>query len=266
MLSLLERKIASLPHRLVLVAPPRQAVPPAFRDVTSDSQRWRALITEIQRLRARVYIDDGAVRPDELAAGGLHQTPEDERSWHLLMMNRDEQISSCVWYLEHENAESMDELRVKSCPLAGDPAWQTVLRQAVTLELYRARWERLRYAEIGGWAVSKESRCTAEGLMLALGAYSLGRFFGGALGLTTATVRHGSSTILRRLGGSRLQMGAVTVPRYFDPKYDCEMELLRFDSRTVNPKYDRIIDALRAQLAEVPVVSPSPAWAETSVA
>src|SRR4029434_5912216 len=106
----------------------------------------------------------------------------------------------------------------------------------------------------GGWAVAKESRCTSEGLLLALAAYSLGRLLGGALGMTTATVRHSSSTILRRIGGSQLEANGSVVPPYYDPKYKCEMELLRFDSRRPNAKFRGVIDLLRDKLANVLVV------------
>jgi hypothetical protein len=78
---------------------------------------------------------------------------------------------------------------------------------------------------------------------------------GGALGLTTATVRHSSSTILRRLGGSLLEFGGSIVPPYYDPKYQCEMELLRFDSRKPSAKYGGLIELLGGRLQNVSVVA-----------
>jgi hypothetical protein len=119
----------------------------------------------------------------------------------------------------------------------------------------RARRHGLQYAELGGWAVAREHRRTGEGLLLALAAYSLGKAFGGALGLTTATVRHASATILRRLGGASLEVDGRAVPAYYDPRYRCDMELLRFDSRQPNPKYGPIIDELKQRLATVPVIA-----------
>ncbi len=105
--------------------------------------------------------------------------------------------------------------------------------------------------------MTRDSRCTSEGLVLALAAYSLGRIAGGALGLTTATVRHASSTILRRLGGSHLEAHGETVPPYFDARYNCEMELLRFDSRRPSAKYAPLIEQLKDKLATVPVIARS---------
>ena len=255
MLRLLERNIASIGERLVLLAPPDTELPEYFRNVTIDSSRRRELVAEMQRLRGSIYLHDGALQSEQLSADGAHQTPEDLRSWHLLMLDKQQRVSSCVWYLEHENTISPDQLRVKNCPLGRQDGWNTKLSDAVESELSRARNARLRYAEVGGWAVSKRSRCTSEGLLLALGAYSLGRVLGGALGITTATTRHSSSTILRRLGGSPLEVGGLHLPSYYDSKYACEMELLRFDSRRVDTKYVGLVEMLRHKLEHVSVIA-----------
>jgi hypothetical protein len=186
---------------------------------------------------------------------GLHQTPEDERSWHLLFLNRERVVTACAWYLPHDRYASFDDLRVRACPLTRLAAWRDKLWHAVESELADARRNGLHYAEVGGWAVAKESRCTSEGLLLALAAYSLGRTLGGSLGMTTATVRHSSSAILRRLGGRQLQTGEEAIPSYYDPNYRCTMELLRFDSRQPSAKYAPLVEMLRQKLACVPIVA-----------
>lgn len=255
MLRLLERNIASVDRRLVLLAPADTSVPKHFMNVTVDPVRHDRLVGEMQRLRGEIYLQDGAVGRHQLTEDGRHHTPEDERSWHLLMLDRQRQVSSCAWYMEHDETARFEHLRVRNSPLAQAEGWSDTLWRAVESELERARREGLRYAEVGGWAVAKKSRCTSEGLLLALAAYSLGRTLGGALGLTTATVRHSSSAILRRLGGSLLELGGSTVPPYFDPRYNCQMELLRFDSRRPNAKYGGLIELLGTKLANVTVIS-----------
>lgn len=255
MLRLLERNIASVEKRLVLVAPPDISLPGCFTNVTADRARHKKLVREMQRLRGSVYLQDGAVRRDQLTPDGLHRTPEDDRSWHLLMLNARGEVSSCAWYMEHDETAQFENLRVRNCALARADGWRDKLWAAVESELQRARQDGLRYAEVGGWAVAKASRCTSEGLLLALAAYSLGRTMGGALGLTTATVRHSSSTILRRLGGSALVSGDSIVPAYFDPKYGCDMELLRFDSRRPSAKYGNLIELLGNKLTSVSVIA-----------
>jgi hypothetical protein len=256
---LLERSVATVEKRLVLLAPPETAVPDCFQNVSFDSVRHQQLVQEIQRLRGHVYLADGAVKPEYLSPEGLHRTPEDERSWHLVMLDQQGGVSSCAWYLEHDVTARFEHLRVRTCPLSKAESWRERLWQAVDAELERARREQLRYAEVGGWAVAKQSRSTSEGLVLALAAYSLGRALGGALGITTATVRHSSSTILRRLGGRHLEFGGSTIPAYYDPQYECQMELLRFDSRRPNAKYNGLIELLRRKLARVSVIASEPA-------
>jgi len=254
MRSLLERSVTSAEQRVVLLAPACSPVPDFFRNVPTDTQLHGELLADVQRLRGLVYVEDGAVRRDQLSSDGRYVTPEDARAWHLMLFNGG-RISSCVWYLQHDNAWSVEDLRARSCPLNDDERWRDVFRAAVAGELVRARQDRLRYVELGGWAVAPDSRNMGDGLVLALAAYSLGRAFGGALGLTTATVRHASSTILRRLGGSSLEAGGAAVPPYYDLRYNCEMELLRFDSRRPNPRYAGVIDLLKDRLATIPVIA-----------
>jgi hypothetical protein len=254
MLKLLERTIHSLDDRLVLLAP-QAPVLNRFHNVETNAHRHRQLVREMQALRGSIYLSDGAIGRDQLSTEGLHETTEDQRSWHLLMLDKDRHVSGCAWYLEHDTDVRVEELRVRHTPLARTSGWREKLWAGVEAEITRARRAGLRYAEVGGWAVSPESRCTSEGLVLALAGYSLGRIRGGCLGITTATVRHCSSSILRRLGGAPLSVNREAVPRYYDPRYDCEMEILRFDSRRPNKKYAGLIELLEQKMANVHVIA-----------
>ena len=109
--------------------------------------------------------------------------------------------------------------------------------------------------EVVGWALSKERRCTGEALRTALATYSLAEILGGCIGLATATVRHRSASILRRIGGRSLEFGGEMLPPYYDPQYKCEMEIVRFKSDAPNHKYRRWIDQISASLLDVPVLS-----------
>jgi hypothetical protein len=253
MLGLLERNIASIERRLVVLAPRHGVVPAVFHNLMFDAVQRRRLLADVQRLRGAIYRADGALRQEDLTRDGRHRTPEDDRSWHLVMTNGGA-ITASVWYRDHDNTATIDSLRVRDCPLRYANG-HDVIAEAIESELARARRHALRYAEVGGWAVSTASRRTADGLLLALAAFSLGRLFGGALGLTTATVRHCSSTILRRLGGSHLEAGGSPIAPYYDPRYDCTMELLRFDSRRPNARYNGLVELLKGQLARVAVIA-----------
>ena len=252
--SFLERRIERVNQRLVLLAPAGMPVPAHFKQVTVDAARHGRHLRELQRVRGNIYVRDRAVRTEQLT-GGLHRTPEDAKSWHLLMFREGRQLSSCVWYWQHDSGAGFEQLRVYNNPLRTAPEWSERLKGAVETELARDRRDRLRYAEVGGWAVAEESRCTAEGLLLALAAYSLGRIMGGALGITTATVRHSSATILKRIGGAPLGSDGVTLPPYYDPRYGCEMELLRFDSRHPDPRFSILVEMLQHKLADTAVIA-----------
>jgi hypothetical protein len=162
-------------------------------------------------------------------------------------------------YHEHDDAVAFEQLRVRRCPLAENEAWSSRLRKAVNTELSRARREKLQFVELGGWAVSEECRGTAGPLVLALAVYGFSRRCAGTLAMTTATFRHCSATILKRLGGSRFEVDGTTLPPYYDAKYQCMMELIRFDSRSPNPKYIRLIDQIRHKLADILVIARSDA-------
>lgn len=270
MLRLLERNIETIERRLVLVAPPEAALPATFSRVTFDGARHAQLVREMQALRGAIYLQGGFLTQQQLSPDGLHQTPEDEKSWHLLLTDSNGHVTSCAWYLEHANTTPAESLRVRNCPLARTEEWKGKLFAAVESELTRARRAGLRYAEVGGWAVARARRCTSEGLVLALAAYGLCRVLGGALGMTTANVKHASSSILRRLGGSYLEIDGTTIPAYFDARYNTTIELLRFDSRQPSAKYSGLIELLHSRLSNVPVVAPAHArtgtmWAASSM-
>jgi hypothetical protein len=89
---------------------------------------------------------------------------------------------------------------------------------------------------------------------MALATYSLAQVLGGCIGITTATTRHSSSSILRRLGGSSLESGGDELPSYYDPQFQCQMEVLGFDSDRPAPKYGGLVDRLRSEIRAAPVI------------
>jgi len=255
----LGRSIDAADQRVVLLAPPTAAIPPTFDNVDVNPARHADLLTQMQRLRGSVYLSDGAVDADELTVDGLHKTSADDRSWHLLMVDDLGRVTACIWYLQHApHASSIDRMRLKDCPLTGDPIWGDTLELAIKNDIEMAAQAGISYGEAGGWAVAKDNVCISEGLVLALGCFSLARALGDCLCVSTATVRHCSSTILRRLGGGNLRADGRIVPTYYDPRYKCEIELLRFDSRYANPKYAPFVEALKNKLLSAMVVTQLP--------
>jgi len=255
----LARSIESADQRLVLLAPPTTVISPVFESTELNPGRHAELLTQMQRLRGSVYLQDGAVESRELTADGRHRMPEDEKSWHILMVDESGKVTACIWYMAHApKVSSFDGLRLRHCPLLSDPTWGDRLRLAIEHDLETAQREGIGYSEAGGWAVAKDSACISEGLVLALGCFSLSRALGDTLCVSTATVRHCSSTILRRLGGSDLRADGHILPTYYDPRYRCEIELLRFDSRHASPKYAGFVEMLRHKLTSALVLVREP--------
>jgi hypothetical protein len=90
-----------------------------------------------------------------------------------------------------------------------------------------------------------------------LGIYALCVQLGGAVGLSTVTQRHCSASILRRIGGKPLESEGLELPSYYDPLYDCQMEVMRFYSWAPNPRYRVWVDEIAAELGRIHVVAPS---------
>src|SRR5579862_765235 len=116
--NLFERNIVALAGRLVLLAPSKIPGSEFFRNVDVHSERHLNFVHEMQRLRGGVYLDDGAVQQEQLLPDGRHQLPGDENSWHLVIMNKHGRLSACAWYHEYPNTITVDQLRLRNCPLA----------------------------------------------------------------------------------------------------------------------------------------------------
>lgn len=250
-------------RRFVLLAPPH-AQPVPFGRLENDAQRHHRLLSDAQRLRGSIYVRDGALQPWQLSADGRHIQQADDLSWHLLTVDKDENVTACIRYLAHAPGVSFRDLMASRSHLVQSAHLGPSVREAVEAELDCARERGFSYVELGGWAICDELRCTTEALRTLLTVYALAQLQGGALGLTTATTRHHSSSILRRVGGRPLLARGAELPSYYDSQYKCEMELLGFDSTSPNPRYVDWIFECRTALQTVPVISYKPADALTS--
>jgi hypothetical protein len=246
----------SLSHQqLILLAPYAARVPAQFRKARVDPRRYGSILVAMQKMRGRIYLEEGAIGPQHLDSNGRHHSHADTESWHLLTLDDKGAVSGCVRYHEHPNTVSFHELGVKSSAIAECRQWGTKLRAAVECDLAAARQQAISFVEVGGWALAKERRCTGEALRTALAMYGLAQILGDCVGMATATVRNRSASILRRLGGGDLEIEGEKVPPYYDPQYECQMEIVRFTSSTANPKYWRWIDQIATTLLDVPVLS-----------
>jgi hypothetical protein len=237
----------------VLLAP-NESASLQFNQASCDSMRHHELLAEAQRLRGRTYVEDGAIQPSDLSDDKRHIQAADDLAWHLLTIDENGEVMACIRYLAHEPNVKFSELFVSGSGIARSADLGPKVREAIETELECARSRGALYVELGGWAVSPSLRCSTEAIRTLLTVYALSQVQGGALGLSTATTRHHSSSILRRIGGRTLKAKGVEIPSYYDSRYRCDMELLSFDSSAPNDRYAAWIDDCRQMLRHVPMV------------
>ncbi len=266
-LSRVTHKKPSPIRQLVMLAPAGGRIPGPFRSVAQDSRLHTQLLEQVQQLRGRIMVEEGALPQSGLDAFGRHRSELDAHAWHLLMVSGASRVTGCVRYLVHPSNVLFSRLGLRRAAAAsGCAKWAHRVRSAVEGELAQARREAFSLVELGGWVLERELRGTADGIRMALGAFAWSQIAGGCLGRTTATVKHGSSSMLRRIGGSSLHAFGEPLPRYYDPDYNCEIEMLRFDSRKPNPAYSSLIDDARGSLLSTPIICPQEAqiWQSAS--
>jgi hypothetical protein len=255
------------PYRQVLVAPGGSDAGRYFANVAPASSFWRDVVDDLQRFRGSFYYADGALRKSDLTSDGRHHQAIDLKSWHLLSLDANNNIMSCARYFVPENA-TFESTSASRSSLAASPIWRAKLKIAIDGAIQSARQRGMTFAELGGWCVSINCRNSREVLRTVLSMFALGKILGGTLALSTATKRHASAEILRRLGGFPLQAEGSALPAYFEPLYRCEMELLTFDSSFPAPKYAHQVSAYCAQMQdslEVLQMAENPASASESL-
>lgn len=240
--------------RFVVLPPARLCAPTTFGNVEQDQHRHDTLVSQMQRFRGMVYLRDGAVQKSDLSVDGRHKLPVDDRSWHVLTLDREDRVCACLRYVDESRACGFDDLWIRHAALSRLPILGRRFRGAVESGMRTAQRLGMGFGEVGGWAVAEAHRCTVEPLRIILATYGLLRLLGGAIGLATATFRHGSAPILQRIGLRSLAADGRELPPYFDPNYGCQMQVLQFDSRHPAAKYENWVAELAEDLAAAPVI------------
>jgi hypothetical protein len=156
--------------------------------------------------------------------------------------------------IAHPERSRYESLFASQSALAHNDRWGAALQSCVDRERATARRAGVTFLEVGGWALSEELRHSTEAARLALGVFAFGQLLGGAIAITTATLRNHSASMLRRLGGTPLNYRGAELPVYFDAQFGCDMAILRFDSESYAMKYHSLVEELRVQLSVSPVL------------
>jgi hypothetical protein len=241
--------------QFAILAPKGARIPHSSANVSRDKTEHSRLLAEMQRLRGRVALHENAITASMLDSSGRHLMPCDEKGWHLLRLRRDGKVAGCARILVHPHNVIFSRLRIAASSVARCAVWSRHVRDSVESDLSHARQHGITVIEPGGWVVDEDLRGTREAVSIAINAFAWAQILGDCVGYLTATVKHGSSTILHRLGGRNLETGGQTIPRFFEPAWGCDMELLRFDTNSLNPRFAATLASSRRRLLISPVFS-----------
>ena len=239
--------------RLVLVAPHAAVVPFCFGNVIVDPERAASLLAQVQLFRAAQYRADGAIPPEQLSADGRHVQSGDSLGWHVIALASSGEVQAAVRCIIRQAPVPFDELGIAHAAIASCAHWGSAVRTAMNHLIASAASRGERFAEIGGWAVAPHRRRTPLALRMAFTVWALSRRLGGQSGIATATRRHQSAAILRKLGCRSLRAGEHEIPKYFDPAYGCEMELLHFDGVHSSARINEMSQEISDDLLGLPV-------------
>lgn len=252
-------------RRLMLLPPSSGRIPSFLKQVRMKTDWYHGMLHDMQRLRGQIYLEDGAIAASSLTADGRHHSDLDSSSWHLLVLDEQDRLCGCARFHEHPVSARSSMLNAARSALARDPERKDALFSALRAEVALARSANIPFVELGGWALGPEIRGTSEALRVSLATYAFWQMYGGAVSLTTATRRHCASSILRRIGGRSLVHDGIDLPAYYDPQYNCEMEILKFYSWSPNPRYSIWIEEMKAELREITVLANHSCYQEKAV-
>jgi hypothetical protein len=233
--------------RLRILAPALGTIPSALPNRCIDPAVHANLIYATQVLRGTVY-NEYAPIASQLFPDGRHYLPSDAHSWHIVLQDTcEQQIAGCIRY---RPIHDFEELTVSQSALARSHRYGPLLRAAVERDIAATENAGMHYAEVGMWALRPEVRCSSAAINLALMMFVLAECLGGGLGITTATTRHHSASILRRLGGRRL----AGLPTYYEPRYGCVIEVLHFGLANLNSRFASRLNQLRAEMRHTDII------------
>src|SRR4051812_48880377 len=95
-----------------VILAPSQASEPSSGKIVGGLEQHNRLLAEIQKLRAAIYLGDGAIKEDQIHSSGRFIQHADDLSWHLLTVNQEGKVTAGIRYLAHRPHTSYFELQV----------------------------------------------------------------------------------------------------------------------------------------------------------
>ena len=247
---------------LTVVAPSADRIPEWLPNVLVDEGVYSDTIDDIQRFRGYVYVQDKAIPTSALDTQGRHVSEYDYHAWHLILRDRRQDLCGAIrvgivaYGAENRN---MDDLQIVQYLSRMTPEGKAPLETSVMAFLNRCYSLQPSICEPGAWAVAEDVRKGRLAPVLAASIWSLLRAVGGAAGVATATTRHQSSEILRKMGGFELFADGLPLPAFYDAHHDCLIELVGFDSGYLNPRLEATVLEVEEYINDLPIITrPTP--------
>ena len=140
-------------NELVLLAPADCLIPASLTRRYFGLDRHAHWLNEVQRVRGKIYLEDGALQASQVSAEGRHVQAADYDSWHLLVVNGNGDVQGCARYRHLTGNVGFDDLGVRESWLARCDRWGSSLKAAVQSEIARAKQSGAAFSEVGGWAI-----------------------------------------------------------------------------------------------------------------
>src|ERR1035438_5900811 len=122
---------SSTDRQFILLAPSGAPLRGLFRHVDDDAEWHQELIADMQRLRGRIYLKDGAISEKELSSSGRHIQAIDAECWHLLIVKSNGFVVGCTRSVQHDWPTQFNRLRVRPAALARSARWSGPLRRSI---------------------------------------------------------------------------------------------------------------------------------------
>jgi hypothetical protein len=245
---------------LCLIASDTRQVPGSFSNVQENNRLHATLLREVQRLRGRVYVRDGAIPPSSLDSQGRHVSPHDNTAWHIVLREESGRVLGSIrvtLYCHADGPIPLDSLHVarllERCPASSRPDYLVALTDFIG----KSRQAMPCFFEAAGLVVAPEVRSPSVTPVIMASICSLSLAFGGAWGTGAATNRHNTAAMWKRYGGFPLPYGAGTLRPYYDDYHGCEMEILGFSTDRLHPVLAPTVSDIETALRSIPVITSS---------
>lgn len=244
-------------HHLKFLAPPGSK--PGFGSTNRDAVRWQTLFTRACQVRGAAYFADGAIGSDDLSPDGSFQIPIDEHSWHVILVNDDNEVSATlrmtVLPLDPQKRKgSLPHVGESLRRAASDPFTSMLVAERFLSGLELAHGtDRTNFMIVGGWASDPKRAPSSAGAELALSVWAVARHMAAAGALSVASERHDAHGQLIRTGAVPIRaVGSQSM--YFDEAYGCRVGLLGFRVFQERRAIKRVVDHLADKIMNCEVI------------